>query len=143
MRRTLAVTGLAALVVGCGSAASALEAEQPATSLRITYWSEGKAKGDDTPEAWTLHCDPASGSLPNDRVACQKLKVLKQPFAAARKGLMCTQVYGGPDEAVITGTFRGERVSARLTLTDGCQISRFKRLAFLVPGFAVGGGPGS
>lgn len=141
MRRTLAVTGLAALVVGCGSAASALEAE-PATSLRITYWSEGKSKGDDKPDAWTLRCDPASGSLPNDREACQKLKALKQPFAAARKGLMCTQVYGGPDEATITGTFRGERVSARLTLTDGCQIARFKRLAFLVPGFAVGG-PGS
>ncbi|MDQ3164244.1 MAG: subtilase-type protease inhibitor [Actinomycetota bacterium] len=138
MRRTLAATVLAALAVGCGSAASAPEAE-PATSLRISYWSEGKAKGDDTPEAWTLRCDPAGGSLPNDGEACRKLKVLKRPFAPARKGLMCTQVYGGPGEAVISGTFRGERVWTRLSLTDGCQISRFKRLAFLVPGFAVGG----
>jgi len=48
-------------------------------------------------------------------------------------------VYGGPQQATITGTYLGQRVLVFLALNDGCQISRFKRLGFLVPDFSPGG----
>ena len=48
---------------------------------------------------------------------------------------MCTQQYGGPDQALITGTYRGRGVWVRLGLADGCQIARFRKLGFLIPAF--------
>ena len=51
---------------------------------------------------------------------------------------MCTQQYGGPQEGTVSGTYLGRRVSASFSLTDGCQIARFKRVAFLFPGFRAG-----
>jgi hypothetical protein len=49
--------------------------------------------------------------------------------------MMCTQVYGGPETATITGTWRGERVDASYRLTDGCEIARWRKLGpVLSPG---------
>ena len=140
MRATLAVAVAASLVVGCGSAASSSGASQAEeTSLRISFWAEGndEARTTDKPKQWTLRCDPAGGTHPQDADACRKLKAQSQPFRPLRKDLMCTQQYGGPQEAVITGTYQGRPVFVSLSLTDGCRISRFKRLQFLVPGFRV------
>ena len=149
MRTTLTVAVVAGLAVGCGSAASAPTPSPSGsgqdTTLRISYWSEGndELKTSDQPDKqWTLRCDPAAGSLPKDVEACRKLKAMKRPFAPPRKDVQCTQEYGGPQEAVITGTYLGSRIFARLSLTDGCQIARFKRLGFLIPGVRVSA-PGS
>ena len=141
MRATLTVAIAAVLAVGCGAAASAPgvpAAEE--TSLKISFWAGGNDERStkDKPKQWTLRCDPAGGTHPNDAAACTKLKTLTQPFKPPRRGLMCTQQYGGPQEGTITGTYLGQRVLASLSLTDGCQIARFKRLAFLFPGFRVG-----
>ena len=142
MRATLAVAVVASLAVGCGSAASAPGASRDdETSLRISFWSQGndETRTTDKPKQWTLRCDPAGGTHPQDAEACRKLKAMKQPFKPLRKDVQCTQQYGGPQEAVITGTYLGQHISASLSLTDGCRIARFKRLAFLVPGFRVSG----
>ena len=53
------------------------------------------------------------------------------------KNLVCTDQYGGPQQAVIAGTHRGSRVWTTLGMRNGCDISRAKRLAFLVPGFSA------
>ena len=140
MRPALAVSVLVGLALGCGSAASAPRAGPTTTSLTISFWVEGRAAS--TPQKWTLRCDPAGGSLTRAAEACRRLKGMRQPFARPRAGLACTQVYGGPQQAVITGTYLGQRVLAFLALNNGCQISRFKKLGFLVPGFSPGG-PGS
>ena len=46
---------------------------------------------------------------------------------------MCTQQYGGPEQALISGTYRGEPVSYKLARTDGCEIDRYEQLSFLLP----------
>jgi hypothetical protein len=51
--------------------------------------------------------------------------------------MMCTQIYGGPERATVTGTFRGERVSSTFSKTNGCEIGRWKALTGLLP--ATGG----
>ena len=49
---------------------------------------------------------------------------------------LCTQQYGGPQVAVVTGTYRGRGVEARFSRTDGCEISRWKSMAPLLGGTA-------
>ncbi len=44
----------------------------------------------------------------------------------------CTQQYGGPQVAVVTGQFKGRRVNCRFQLTDGCEIARWRALAPLL-----------
>jgi hypothetical protein len=45
----------------------------------------------------------------------------------------CTQIYGGPERARISGTINGARVDRRLSRTDGCRISDWERAATLIP----------
>jgi hypothetical protein len=43
-------------------------------------------------------------------------------------------VYGGRAVAKVTGLIGGHPVNARFTRTDGCEIARWDRLGFLLPG---------
>ena len=45
----------------------------------------------------------------------------------------CTQVYGGPETARITGTWRGAAVDSSFSRADGGQIARWNGLVGLLP----------
>jgi hypothetical protein len=45
-----------------------------------------------------------------------------------RRDRACTEIYGGPHRAFVTGTLRGEKVSARFTRVDGCAIADYDAL---------------
>lgn len=47
---------------------------------------------------------------------------------------LCTQQYGGPQVAVVTGIFHGRRVQATFQRTDGCEIARWNSLKALLGG---------
>ena len=49
---------------------------------------------------------------------------------------LCTQQYGGPQVAVVTGWFRGREVSCEFSRTDGCEIARWRTMAPLLGGLA-------
>ena len=101
------------------------------TSLHITVWPNGP---DHTPkQAYTLRCAPLGGTLPHRIAACRQLARLKKPFAVTPKNIACTEIYGGPQEALVTGRFRGALVRARFNRRDGCEIDRWNRIAFLFP----------
>jgi hypothetical protein len=42
-------------------------------------------------------------------------------------------IYGGPQKALVTGRFLGKAIRAGFSRTDGCQIARWSRVAFLFP----------
>jgi len=46
---------------------------------------------------------------------------------------ICTQIYGGPQTARITGTIDGRRIDRRLSRSDGCQIADWDRAQPLIP----------
>jgi hypothetical protein len=128
-----------AAVVGCGASSAGTGAAS--TDLRISFFEEGRtATAAADRETWTLRCGPASGTLPRRAAACQKLDTMKNPFAPMRKGLQCTQIYGGPEQALITGTHEGKRVWVLLAQRNGCEIARWRKLAFLVGGIGPGSG---
>jgi hypothetical protein len=127
---------LLAGVAGCGSepdADSGSGAGEPG-SVEITFWPQGRAKG--AAQKLTLSCDPPAGTHPNPADACERLAALDDPFAPPPTDEMCTELYGGPEEALITGTYRGTSVSYKLARTNGCEIDRYEKLSFLLPGSA-------
>jgi hypothetical protein len=133
MRTALLIAVLVA-AVGCGAGQSASRAT-PETQLAISFWPEGRGTG--APETWTLRCSPASGTLPRAAAVCRQLYALARPFPPRPRNLVCTDQYGGPQQALITGMHRGSRIWTLVSMRNGCEISRAKRLAFLVPGFST------
>jgi hypothetical protein len=101
------------------------------TSLHITIWPNGEGHPGKT--VYTLRCAPAGGTLPRRVAACRKLLRLERPFAPTPKNVACTQIYGGPQEALVTGRFRGKLVRVRFSRKDGCEIGRWNRVLFLLP----------
>jgi len=102
------------------------------TSLQITVWPGGA--GNPGKHTYTLRCAPDAGTLPHRAAACAKLMKLQSPFAPTPTGMACTQIYGGPQEALVTGRFRGKPVRAHFSRKDGCEIARWNRVQFLFPG---------
>jgi hypothetical protein len=101
------------------------------TSLHVTVSPKG---ADHTPKrSYTLTCAPLGGTLPHRAAACRQLARLKAPFAPTPKNTACTEIYGGPQEALVTGRLRGTLVRARFSRRDGCEIERWNRVAFLFP----------
>jgi hypothetical protein len=89
---------------------------------------------------WSLACDPAGGDHPDPEAACRLLDELENPFAPVPADQACTEIYGGPQTAHVTGTFRGEPVDAEFDRTNGCQISRWDaHLDLLVERGGAGG----
>jgi Subtilisin inhibitor-like len=108
-----------------------------ATSLQITIWPNGE---DHTPKrTLTLRCAPLGGTLPQRASACRQLAKLKAPFAPVPKSVACTEIYGGPAQALVIGRFRGGLVRARFNLQNGCEIGRWLRLRFLLGAPATNG----
>jgi hypothetical protein len=79
----------------------------------------------------TLHCNPTGGTLLRPADACTRLARLSAPFAAVPPGMMCTQIFGGPQVANVQGTFRGHKVRATFNRRGGCEIARWNRVRFL------------
>jgi dipeptidyl aminopeptidase/acylaminoacyl peptidase len=101
-------------------------------SLTITLIPNG-AKPGVRRRTYTLRCRPAAGTLPQRKTACARLIQVQNPFAPVPRDQACTQIYGGPQEAIVIGVYGGEPVWARFTRIDGCQISRWNRVRFLFP----------
>ena len=139
MRAAVLFAAAVITAVGCGSGVAATPTGSQ-TSLTITAWSEGRDEGG--PLRLTLRCSPAGGTVQKPAAVCRKLLAMSKPFAPLAKDTVCTDQYGGPQEAVVAGTFEGRRTWIQLTARNGCEISRWNRLAFLVPGApGTRGGP--
>jgi Subtilisin inhibitor-like len=107
---------------GSGSAASA-----SGTDLVITVWPQGTGRS----RKWTLECDPPGGSLPGAEIACQRLT--REALRPLPRDTICTQIYGGPQKARVTGRIEGKAVDARFSRVNGCEIHRWDSVRFLFP----------
>jgi hypothetical protein len=87
-------------------------------------------------QTWQLTCDPAGGTHPDPEAACAALLAngaLALPAVA--KDVACTDIYGGPEKATISGTFQGRRVLSSFSRVNGCEIGRWDLLkGLLAPG---------
>lgn len=120
-------------VAGCGGG----EGDQggapggPSTQLAIEIRPEGPGG----PVAFhTLRCDPSGGSFPDPEAACRRLaETGEEVFAPVPDDAACTEQYGGPEVARVSGSVDGKQVSTQFTRTNGCHIERWDRASFLLP----------
>lgn len=135
MRRALPPLLLALLLlVACGGADDAADGGAGATALAIAVWPAGEGEG--AAVTATLTCDPAGGDLPDPAAACAALAGDGAAALAPVAGdAICTELYGGREEARITGTLDGAPVDAALSRANGCEIDRWERLRPLLPAY--------
>jgi hypothetical protein len=138
----VALAVLAALA-GCGGGGEPADATDTVTDLRIVAWEDTRPaggvgrvlglrrRGVGEARVWTLRCDPPGGTFPDSEEACEKLDDVEQPFAETPLEAICTEQYGGPQLASVQGVYRDESVSTRFDRTNGCEISRWDKHAFL------------
>ena len=126
MRAALLV--LLLVLAGCADAEETVSTE-PRTSLEITYSPDEGAE----PQRWTLTCDATGGTHPDAAAACRDLDRADDPFAPIPADAMCTEIYGGPQTAVVRGTYRGSAVEVSLSRVNGCFIDQWERLGALLP----------
>lgn len=82
----------------------------------------------------------ADSTVPDPRAALAAVEQFGEEifFPVPRLDRRCTQQYGGPQTATVTGRFHGRQVSCRFSRTDGCEIAKWRSMAPL-----LGGVPGS
>ena len=128
MRAAIVALLLAMVVV-----ASASARPSAGTTLRVTYWEDSARPLDRV--TWTLRCDPTAGTLPRPGRACARLLAGgAKLFAPLAKNVVCTEIYGGPQKALVVGNVKGKPVRTTFTRTNGCEIERWQRISpWLVP----------
>jgi hypothetical protein len=127
-RTLLALVSIGFLLapLGCGDEEQE-RAAAPATSLTITVWEQGRDAGE--PETRTPECSAGA----SDR-ACERLAELgATAFAPVEGDAVCTEIYGGPAEAEVSGTIDGTPVEANLSRANGCEIARWEAVQAVVP----------
>lgn len=80
-----------------------------------------------------------SGStLPDPAAALEAVERFGEDIFFPKPGppKLCTQQYGGPQVAVVTGWFLGRKVHSQFSRTDGCEIARWRAMAPLLGGTA-------
>jgi hypothetical protein len=133
--RRLVVFSLAIVSLTVASTAQGSAAQR--TALTVSYWENGSTSSEKT--VWTLRCNPAGGTLERPLRACERLASGgRQLLAPVKAGEICTQIYGGPQVALVTGMLDGRRVWARFQRRNGCEIARWNRLSpWLLPAAGV------
>jgi hypothetical protein len=125
-----ALIALALTAVGLATADGVASGASSPTALRVTF----RASDNDRPVVRTLRCDPAGGSVARPARACAALTAVQRPFAPVARNAVCTEIYGGPQTARVTGSYRGKSIWVVFRRINGCEIDRWDRHAFLFPG---------
>jgi hypothetical protein len=121
------------VLAGCasGGAAAAGDIQRADDDLQVEI-----DRGNGSPaERYTLTClGSVEGDLPGAEAACTHLRGMADPFAPPSTDVACTEQYGGPQTARVTGLWGGRPVDLALSRTDGCRISQWDALGPLLPG---------
>ena len=128
----LALAGCAGSAGGGSDAGSSTSASASAAENELTIVLD---RGDGTePERYTLTCgETPDGDHPDAAAACAHLEGLDDPFAPLPTDMVCTEQYGGPETATITGRWNAADVDIELSRTDGCRISQWESLGPVLP----------
>ena len=96
--------------------------DPPEAQLHVTV---RETKDGETYEG-DLKCPHNTRELSPASMACAALMdphLLDEPA----QDMACTEIYGGPETATISGTLNGEEIDLKLDRTDGCRIDQWER----------------
>jgi hypothetical protein len=126
--RALPLVLLAALLAaGCGKAAERPDGPAGVADLTVTVDPDGP-HGPDPARRLHLSC-----TRPDQSDACGAAAgVSAADLRPTPKGIACSQIFRGPQTASIVGVLRGQRVSARFSRINGCEVKRWNGVADLL-----------
>jgi hypothetical protein len=109
------------------------------TGVRTAASAEPVPEPEEIPFRGTLDCEtapPTGTGIYADTApdTCRTLATHRADFATldADVGRICTEIYGGPQLARITGTVAGEPIDVEVARNDGCGIDDWDRLEWLL-----------
>jgi hypothetical protein len=113
-------------LAGCGEDAET--AAPAATTELVVRLDRDGPQGPAAAKELRVTCGDADASA-----ACRAAERLKpRDFSPVPDNVACTEIFGGPQTARISGTLRGERVSATFSRANGCEINRWETVAPLL-----------
>ncbi|MFE7122133.1 SSI family serine proteinase inhibitor, partial [Streptomyces sp. NPDC057654] len=97
----------------------------PAHDDHLTVTVSGTNGTNGSDGTYELYCHPAGGTHPHAKAACDQLdgetKWGKDTFAPVPTNRMCTQIFSGPEQAHVSGSWAGRPVDADFKRTNGCE----------------------
>jgi FlaG/FlaF family flagellin (archaellin) len=122
MKLVLIVACLAALgAAGCGGDDE--QAATPPALADLTVTVDADGDGAEKARSATVKCASAQ-----DSDTCRAVDGMgAKTFAPVGDNVACTQQYGGPETATVTGTLHGEAIDAKFSRVNGCEISRWEQ----------------
>jgi len=108
---------------GCGAESARDEGSAPATRLTVRVDPDGKGPEPAAQSRVTCPGDPACAAVAKLRPA---------DFEPVPGDVACTEQFGGPQTATVTGTLDGRDVDARFARTNGCEIARWEKVSAML-----------
>lgn len=125
--RALPLVLLAALLVACGQNAASPDGPAGVADIVVRVDPDGP---DGSAAARVLH---VRCTQPDQNEACGVAAgVSAADLRPTPSGVACSQIYRGPQTASITGILRGQRVDAHFARNNGCEVTRWNRVADLL-----------
>lgn len=82
---------------------------------------------------YALTCEPVGGDHPDAAAACAGLAAAgTEVFAPTSPDLACTEIYGGPQTATVTGRVGGAQINSTFSRENGCEIARWDNIAAIL-----------
>ncbi|MCG2623344.1 subtilase-type protease inhibitor [Arthrobacter sp. I2-34] len=109
-------------------------------SLKIVMSTQGVAGSQEQVLVCVDSRPTAKSTVSNPEAACAALAKSGDAvfFAPPNPNRACTQQYGGPQQARVTGTLNGKPVDKVFSLTDGCRIAEWQAMQALFGDFGPG-----
>jgi hypothetical protein len=131
-----ATVGVTAALLGIPGPAFPAGGAQPAVRLTITFVRDEGAPRHVTHLRCSGERARADGYLADvgAKRACRLARRHARLLASVPDGRRaCTQIYGGPEHALVRGRIGARRVDRPFTRTDGCRIDEWTRATPLLP----------
>ena len=125
--RLMTIALLALLASACGEDAPAGAGGTADVDLVVQVDRDGR-DGPKPERRARVRCLPGDSSRP-----CRVARAFDAgDFAPVDAKTACTEIFGGPETARVTGVLDGRRVAADFSRNNGCEIARWERVAKLL-----------
>jgi len=125
--RLLTICLLALLASACGAEETAGTGAKPDVDLVVHVDSDGP-DGPKAARRARVSCAAGDSSPP-----CRAARALAAgDFAPVDAKKACTEIFGGPQTARVTGVLHSKPVTADFSRNNGCEIARWERVAKLL-----------
>ena len=113
--RTLVCCLALLALAGCGTEQDGSARSTTSTQLTVRLDPDGKGPA----KAKVARVRDAAGLRPAD-------------FEPVPDDVACTEQFGGPETATVSGTLNGRDVDARFARNNGCEIARWEKVSALL-----------